>query len=123
MSYFDKYIKFDSKEFDSPDVKDSGLNMEEEFIAKLHEARLIANIPFVINSGFRTIEHNEKVGGSQNSAHLRGWAADIKCVSSGARFKILAALIQVGFKRIGIANGFIHVDCDPGLPGEVVWKY
>jgi uncharacterized protein YcbK (DUF882 family) len=116
-----QYFKF--SEFDSPDEPGSGAKMEPVFLELLDKAREVANVPFKITSGFRTLEHNHRVGGSQNSSHLRGYAADIACNSSMQRYRILMALIKVGFKRIGIANGFIHVDCDPALPNEVIWRY
>jgi len=63
------------------------------------------------------------VGGTENSSHLRGFAADIHATSSADRFKILSALIEVGFNRIGIAKTFIHVDADPIKTKDVIWTY
>lgn len=114
---------FNYEEFDSPDFPDSGNNMDKHFLRLLDNARQIAGIPFKINSGFRTPKHNAKVGGSENSSHLRGFAADIHATSSSDRFKILSALIEVGFTRIGIANTFIHVDADPIKTKDVIWTY
>ena len=114
---------FTYSEFDSPDFPDSGRNMDPTFLRMLNHARQIAGIPFKINSGFRTEEHNEKVGGSENSSHLRGFAADIHATSSTARYEILSALIKAGFYRIGIANTFIHVDSDPSKTQKVIWTY
>lgn len=98
-------------------------NMDLGFLAKLDEAREIADIPFKINSAFRTPEHNAKIGGKPNSSHLRGLAVDIRAVDSRTRFIILGALIKVGFNRIGIAKTFIHVDDDQEKSGKVVWVY
>ena len=110
-------------EFDSPDFPDSGYNMDPTFLRMLNYARQLAGIPFKINSGFRTTEHNAKVGGSENSSHLHGFAADIHATSSTARYEILSALIKAGFYRIGIANTFIHVDADPNKIQKVIWTY
>jgi len=110
-------------EFDSPDLKGSGQLMDETFLSMIDEARGIANIPFKINSGFRTQEHNKKVKGKKSSSHLSGLASDISCVDSRSRFIILSALIQVGFTRIGIGNTFIHCDCDINKASQVVWTY
>lgn len=114
---------FRYSEFDSPDIPDSGRNMQPSFLRMLNHARQIAGIPFKINSGFRSEEHNEKVGGSENSSHLRGYAADIHAISSTYRYEILSALLQAGFTRIGIANTFIHVDNDPIKTQKVIWTY
>ena len=115
------YFKY--SEFDSPDFPDSGLNMDATFLRMLNHARQIAGIPFRINSGFRTEQHNEKVGGTENSSHLRGFAADIHAPSSTYRYEILSALFKAGFTRIGVAKSFIHVDADPTKTQKVVWTY
>ena len=47
-----KYFKL--SEFDSPDLKGSGSNMNYTFLEKLDQARGLAGIPFKITSGFRT---------------------------------------------------------------------
>lgn len=114
---------FRSHEFDSPDNPGSGANMHPTFLRMLNHAREIAGIPFRINSGFRTPEHNAKVGGSDTSSHLRGHAADIHATSSTYRYEILSALLQAGFTRIGIAKTFIHVDNDPIKTQKVIWTY
>jgi len=115
------YFKYN--EFDSPDSPDSGNNMQPSFLRMLNHARQIAGIPFKINSGFRTKEHNAKVGGTENSSHLRGYAADIHCTSSTYRYEIISALLQAGFNRIGVAKTFIHVDNDPIKTQKVIWTY
>lgn len=92
-------------------------------INKLDVARSIAGTPFAISSGFRCIDHNKAVGGVSSSAHVSGLAADILTKDSGSRFKILKALISVGFNRIGISEGFIHADIDQSKSSEVAWDY
>ena len=63
---------FTLEEFASPDVPHSGEYMDADFLTMLDNARDLAGIPFKINSGYRTIEHNEKVGGRPNSSHIVG---------------------------------------------------
>ena len=116
-----KYFKY--SEFDSPDEKGSGGNMDETFLSMLDEARHLAKLPFKINSGYRTEEHNTYVGGKSNSSHLKGLACDIHCVNSRSRFIILKALKDVGFNRIGIAKTFIHCDLDLDKSQNVTWLY
>jgi len=116
-----KYFKL--SEFNSPDIESGGEKMDEDFLKKLDSARDIAQVAFVINSGYRTPYHNAKVGGKSNSSHLKGFAADIKCTDSRKRAIILMAVIAAGFNRIGIGKSFIHVDNDPDKPSNVVWLY
>ena len=117
MKYFKLY------EFDSPDVPNSGVNMDGEFLLKLDKARDIASVPFKITSGYRTEDHNRKVKGVLGSSHTKGYAADIHCNNSVSRFTIVNALLQAGFNRIGIAETFIHVDNDPDKVKDVIWTY
>lgn len=97
--------------------------MDKEFLFKLDRAREVAQIPFKINSAYRTPEHNAKIGGKPNSSHLKGLAVDISVTNSRQRFIVLKALIEVGFNRIGVANTFIHVDDSKDKSPEVVWVY
>ena len=80
---------FNTSEFDSPDVPGSGKNMQHSTLLMLCEARKIADVPFKINSGYRTEAHNSKVGGVTNSAHLKGYAADISTPNGKHQEKIL----------------------------------
>ena len=113
---------FTLEEFDSPDVPGSGSNMDDGFLDMIDDAREIAGVPFVINSGYRSREHNKKVGGVSNSSHTLGNAADIACTDGVSRLKILEALFNVGFRRMGIAKTFIHVDNDETKPDNI-WLY
>ena len=94
-----------------------------DFREKLNKAREKAGIPFVLTSAFRCENYNREVGGSETSSHLAGLAVDIKCTDGWSRFKILSALLEVGFCRIGIGKTFIHVDDDLTKPQGVVWDY
>lgn len=118
-----KLKHFSYEEFASPDVPHSGSYMDDDFLSMLDNAREIAGIPFKINSGYRTIEHNEKVGGKPNSSHIVGKAVDIAIQGSRERWIILEALMQVGFNRFGLAKTFIHVDSDDYKDPNVVWTY
>ena len=114
---------FTLSEFDSPDSPESGDQMKKSFLNKLDYARAIAMTPFIINSGYRTPDHNVTVGGKPGSSHLTGYAADIKAVGSRNRCKIVRALIESGFDRIGIGENFVHVDSDPEKDPDVIWLY
>lgn len=115
---------FRYEEFDSPDLPNSGrANMDADFLRMLDHARGIARVPFKITSGYRTEEHNEKVGGVKNSSHIKGKAVDIAVSSSRERWNILQALQSAGFNRFGLAKTFIHVDNDGEKSDNVIWTY
>jgi len=116
-----KYFKL--SEFDSPDILGSGKNMNEEFLYMLDAARKIYGKPMRVNSGYRSEAHNKKVGGVSSSSHLKGLAADISCKNSDERFYMLQAFIKAGFKRIGVASSFIHIDNDKDKSQNVIWTY
>lgn len=97
-------------------------NMSKEFLFVLDEARELAEIPFIINSAYRSPEHPLSIK-NPTSSHIKGLAVDIKATDSKTRFKIVKALIQVGFTRIGIADTFIHVDLDIDKTQNVIWTY
>jgi len=115
-------IFFSKEEFECDGVNCFD-KMDKDLLQKLDIARSFANIPFKITSSWRSEEHNEKVGGSKNSSHLRGYAVDIYCKHSVDRLLMLEALTSAGFTRIGVAKTFIHVDVDPELPNGVMWLY
>ena len=87
-------------------------------------ARQIAKVPFYINSGYRCLKHNAEIeGSSPTSSHPKGLAADIRCMDSWNRWKILFALKEAGFLRIGIRKDFIHADLDEEKQPGVLWLY
>jgi uncharacterized protein YcbK (DUF882 family) len=94
-----KYFNYD--EFDSPDELGSGKHMDQDLLDMIDRARALYGKPIVVNSGFRTKDHNKKVGGVDSSSHLKGLAIDVACVTSKHRFEMLTALLEVGFNRIG----------------------
>lgn len=89
----------------------------------LNKARESYGKPIFINSGYRCEKHNKAVGSKSTSAHRKGLAVDLKCDNSTDRYLLIYILLQVGFKRIGIGDTFIHVDIDESLPQEVMWGY
>ena len=93
------------------------------FLVQLQTAREIANIPFVITSGYRCVNHNKAIKGGVDSEHLVGAAADIEIMGMRQRFETLHGLWQAGFMRCGIGNGFIHVDNSIQKIQRVVWLY
>lgn len=90
---------------------------------KLERTRELFGKPIVINSGWRCQKANAAAGGETTSAHLTGEAADLACSDSRSRALLLGAALVAGFRRIGIAKTFIHVDVSETLDNDVVWLY
>jgi len=97
--------------------------MQKDTLLMLDKARGISGIAFQITSGTRCDECNLKAGGKTNSAHLRGYAADIKCEDSRSRALIIGGLVEAGFTRLGIHPKFIHADNSPSKVEGVIWLY
>mgnify|MGYP000032029474 FL=1 len=102
--------------------KEVEYKMDVDFLVKLDKAREFAKVPFVINSAYRSPEHAESIK-NPTSSHIKGLAVDIKATDSRTRYKVLNALMHVGFNRIGIADTFIHVDDDKDKSQQVIWTY
>ena len=119
----EKVKYFNYSEFDSPDVQGSGQLMDKILLEMLDEVRDKFDKPIHITSGYRTPAHNEAVGGTENSSHLKGLAVDIACDNSVNRFDLINCLLDVGFSRIGVAKTFIHADIDFDKAQGVIWTY
>ena len=111
---------FAESEFDRCVPKCKKSDMNPDFMARLNKARRIAGLPFVLNSAYRTVEHEKLMNRSGNSMHTKGRAVDIRCLDGNSRAVILDALLKAGFHGIGISNTFIHVD-DRQI--KSVWLY
>ena len=100
-----------------------GGNVEDKLIEKLDLARDIAGIPFIINSGYRCKKHNENVGGTDKSSHIKGLAVDIDINGSRDRFIVVDALLKAGFERIGVKYDdlLVHADIDEEKSRKVMW--
>lgn len=82
---------------------------DSDLIRKLDALREDLGRPIIINSGYRCEQHNQNVGGSPNSQHLYGKAADIRC--TGITPEALARYAgKYGFDGIGLYRWGIHVD-------------
>ena len=114
---------FKLEEFDSPDLPGSGAGMDWTMLQMLDAARRLYGQPMIVNSGFRSVSHNAKVGGKSSSSHLTGFAADISCKTSAERFNMILAFMRVGFTRVGVGSSFIHVDVDDSKAPQVIWTY
>lgn len=76
----------------------------------LQTLRNVIGKPLIINSAYRSIEYNRKVGGAPNSQHLKGKAFDIRITPQVSREDIKTHAKAAGFKGIGDYDTFVHVD-------------
>ena len=106
-------------------------NIAPGLVAMLQQVRDDIGQSVGITSGVRCRAYNASVGGVETSAHVpadlgngeQAHATDIGIPNSAYRYKIMPALYRAGFKRIGIGNGFIHVDIDTRKPPDVLFDY
>jgi len=79
-----------------------------ELVSRLEILRgLMNNHPLIIESGCRCPTQNVKVGGSQNSQHMLGRAADIINIMPDI---LTARAIQAGFRGVITYRWGVHVD-------------
>lgn len=69
--------------------------------------------PIIVNSGFRCVTHNTAVGGSANSMHMQGKAADIRTKNVTVTVDELADFAESLLPGTGAViryKNFVHVD-------------
>jgi len=116
---WDELMFFKPEEFN---CSHSGANgMSRDFIIRLEHLRAACGFPFVITSGYRSVDHPVEAKKAKAGTHAQGIAADIKVTSGAQRFIIVQKALELGFDGIGIANGFVHVDTRQTTP--VMWTY
>ncbi|WP_347268793.1 D-Ala-D-Ala carboxypeptidase family metallohydrolase [Paracoccus sp. (in: a-proteobacteria)] len=90
------------------------LLVNEDALNRLQELRVTLGKPLIVNSAYRSPEHNTKVGGAKASKHLEGTAFDISMANHDPA-SFIAAARKAGFKGIGTypRSNFIHIDTGP----------
>ena len=109
----DQYGNFRAKEFASPDSNVIFINRALAQI--LGELRHRIGRPIYINSGYRTPQHNEKVGGAAASYHMYGAAADIRAEGYTPKevYTMLDNMLD-GWGGIEEHETFVHLDVRDG---------
>lgn len=87
----------------------------QELANNLQVLRNHFGMPITVTSGYRSKAHNERIGGSKNSFHVKGMAADIvvKGIKAYIVAKQIELLIHYGLMKeggIGIYDTFVHYD-------------
>ena len=89
-------------------------HMTVETLTALNELRKLYGKPLFITSARRCSMWNQKCGGAENSYHLIGAAVDIRVTSGTMMGQLVEIAIRVGFRGIGVAKGFLHIDTRGG---------
>lgn len=99
---------FNLREFECKDGSHQVV-LHRLLLERLQVLRDALGRPVIINSGYRNINHNAEVGGSPNSYHLKGMAADIR-VPDLSPNDVADAARAAGFNGVIVYNTFVHVD-------------
>ena len=111
-------MNFQLKEFNSKDGAAMPFDVAQNVLELMMQLQVLRDhygVPISINSGYRSPKHNKAVGGSKNSQHLLGKAADIvvEGVSPDDVADTIERLVKEGKMRIGGLGrykNFTHVD-------------
>ncbi len=99
-----------------------GAGLAIDLMDRLDVARGLCGFPIVITSGKRTDSQNAAAGGTADSSHLLGLAADLHSPTGQfEREKLIWALGRAGFRRIEMATKHIHVCVNPAKQQDVAW--
>ena len=82
---------------------------------------LLRGAPIVVSSGYRSPELNRAIGGSSNSAHMQGWAADFIAPSFGTPLEICTEIAGSGivFDQCIQEGAWVHISFDPRARRDV----
>jgi hypothetical protein len=78
-----------------------------------------------IDSGFRSPKLNAAIGGSVNSAHMEGYAADFICPTFGPPFEVCKAIrdSEIPFDQLIQEGSWVHLSVDPRMRREVLTAF
>jgi uncharacterized protein YcbK (DUF882 family) len=90
--------------------------VDHELLWVLEDVRTTYGKPVHINSGCRCKEHNARVGGEEDSQHMKGTAADITVEGlSPAKVQQYLTSKYPGRYGIGSYKNFTHIDVRPRM--------
>ncbi|MEM6943980.1 MAG: D-Ala-D-Ala carboxypeptidase family metallohydrolase [Pseudomonadota bacterium] len=87
------------------------MKINPEAMDKLQLLRDVLGKPLIVNSAYRSPEHNARIGGAPKSKHMEGIAFDISMANHDPHIFQQRAT-EVGFQAIGTYpnSNFIHID-------------
>ena len=84
----------------------------------LEKVRELLGHPIHVNSAYRGPKVNSAVGGSKNSAHMRGWAADIVCPGFGSPREVCHAIMSstIDYDQLILEfDAWTHISFEPTM--------
>lgn len=97
-------------------------DLSDELLDRLDVVRSLCGFPLIVNSAYRSFDYEQERGRTGSSSHCKGIAVDLAVTSGEKRLKIVQNALRAGFKRIGIAKTFVHLDLDEGKSSSI-WLY
>ena len=93
---------------------DGSIKVNEHALDCLQALRDLLGKPMIVLSGYRSPEHNRRVGGARASKHMEGTAFDISMANHDP-VAFEAAARKTGFLGFGFypRSGFMHIDLGP----------
>ena len=105
---------FDTREFESRDGAKSPFGetvVKPELVHLLNRIREKWGRPIIVNSAYRSPEHNKAVGGVANSYHVQGLAADIRPEKQEDLDELQDLCLEIVAEGgVGLYDTFVHVD-------------
>ena len=109
------------------------LVVETDFMDRFEQLRTALGFPLIINSGYRTPEHNAVVSTTgDDGPHTTGRACDIRLYGERV-LQLISVARSLGFSGFGleqnaktpIVSRYIHIDdlATPAFPRPTVWTY
>jgi uncharacterized protein YcbK (DUF882 family) len=114
-----------AKDFDCQCSHCSETKVDEDLVHLLDSLVLVLNFKPVLTSAYRCDDHQAELKAqgyptaAGRSVHQDGKAVDLRGGGLPGR-KLEEIARKVGFKSVGVAKGWIHVDT---RPAERSWKY
>ena len=114
-----EYLYFKREDFDCQETGEN--EMDAEFIRRVDELRSAVGRPLYITSGYRSPQHSLEAKKSKPGTHAQGIACDIAVANGVERRQLVKQAFYLGFRGIGVAKTFVHVDTRETEP--VLWVY
>jgi len=87
-----------------------------EWFRTLVSSHRSTDTPLIINSAYRCPQHNAAVGGSKNSQHMLGNAADVRIPTGLSPRLVVEFLERIPYVGgIGLYSNFVHIDIRPRM--------